>query len=316
MDMIDGLTRDNLHGIWLALTTPFKPDGRIDTDAVRENVRRCKAIGLHGVYTSDSDGEFYAIELDDFQTLIEAFGDECSRAGIASQAGVTWSSTRGITDRLRIAAIHGVLGAHVGHPTFMPMTDAAFLQFWHDVSDTVPEGFGLIEYNTPRQPHVLQGRDFRRLYEMFPKLVGVKYVQREVDTFIESRRAAPDLAFFSGETTLTAFGLHGARGNYSWMAAYNPRFMLDWWDDIEQGRWDEAAKKNKRVVEFSSIAKRHLKEGGNLHGIINKALAAASPFLVETTWETRKPYLPVSQAAWDRFKRVADEEFADLAFNW
>ena len=83
MDMIDGLTRDNLHGVWLALTTPFTPDGRIDTEAVRENVRRCQAVGLHGVYTSDSDGEFYAIELDDFQTLIGAFGDECSRAGIA-----------------------------------------------------------------------------------------------------------------------------------------------------------------------------------------------------------------------------------------
>ncbi len=49
------------------------------SDAVRENVRRCRAVGLHGVYTTDSDGEFYAIELDDFQTLIEAFGAECGR---------------------------------------------------------------------------------------------------------------------------------------------------------------------------------------------------------------------------------------------
>ncbi len=316
MDMIDGLTRENLHGVWLALTTPFTPDDRIDTDAVRENVRRCRAVGLHGVYTTDSDGEFYAIELDEFQTLIEAFGAECGRAGIASQAGVTWSSTRGVTDRLRVAAANGVLGAHVGHPIFMPMTDASFLQFWRDVSDAVPEGFGLIEYNTPRQPHVLRGEDFRRLGEEFPKLVGVKYVQDEVDAFMASRRAAPDLAFFSGETVLTDFGRHGARGTYSWMAAYNPRFMLDWWEDIEQGRWDEAARKNRRLLEFATAAKGHLRESGNLHGIIGKAIAAASPFLVETTWETRKPYLPVSRAAWDRFKRVADEEFADLAFHW
>ncbi len=316
MDMIDGLTRENLHGVWLALTTPFTADDRIDTDAIRENVRRCQAVGLHGVYTTDSDGEFYAIELNEFQTLIEAFGAECGRAGIASQAGVTWSSTRGITDRLRIAAANGIVGAHVGHPIFMPMTEASFLQFWRDVSDAVPEGFGLIEYNTPRQPHVLRGEDFRRLSTEFPKLVGVKYVQGEIDGFIASRQAAPDLAFLVGETVLTAFGLHGARGTYSWMAAYNPRFMLEWWDDIEQGRWDEAARKNQRLLEFSSAAKVHLREGGNLHGIISKAIAAASPFLVETTWETRKPYLPVSHAAWDRFRRVADEEFADLAFQW
>ena len=316
MDMIDGLTRDNLHGVWMALTTPFTADDRIDTDALRENVRRCHEIGLHGVYTTDSDGEFYAIELDEFKEVIDAFADACGRLGMPSQAGVTWTNTRGTIDRLKFAAARGVLGAHVGHPTFMPMTDASFMQFWRDVSDAVPDGFGLIEYNTPRQSHVLAGADFKRLADTFPKLVGVKYVQREVDTFIASRLAAPELAFFAGEGVLTAFGLHGARGTYSWMAAYNPRFVLAWWDDIENGRWDEAARKNRRVLEFGAVAKRHLSEGGNLHGIVNKALAAASPFLVETSWETRRPYLPVPQEAWARFKRVADEKFADLAFAW
>ena len=70
------------------------------------------------------------------------------------------------------------------------------------------------------------------------------------------------------------------------------------------------------MLEFGAVAKRHLSEGGNLHGIVNKAMAAASPFLVETSWETRRPYLPVPRDAWERFKRVADEEFADLAFEW
>ncbi|MDE0270438.1 MAG: dihydrodipicolinate synthase family protein [Gammaproteobacteria bacterium] len=176
-EMADGQTRENLHGIWIALTTPFTADNRIDTGVVRENVRRCHAAGLHGAYTTDSDGEFYAIELDDFRTLVEAFGDECQRVGMPSQAGVTWLNTQGTVDRLRIAADSGVMGAHVGHPVFMPMTPASFDRFWEDVSDAVPDDFGLIQYNTPRQPHVLGGAEYRALAEKFPKLVGAKYVQ-------------------------------------------------------------------------------------------------------------------------------------------
>ena len=314
-EMAGGLTRGNLHGIWIALTTPFAADNRIDTGIVRENVRRCHAAGLHGAYTTDSDGEFYAVELDDFRTLVEAFGDECRKVGMPSQAGVTWLNTQGTVDRLRIAADSGVMGAHVGHPVFMPMTPASFDQFWEDVSDAVPDDFGLIQYNTPRQPHVLGGDEYRALAERFPKLIGAKYVQAGVDGFMDVRRQAPELSCFAGEHVLTAFAMHGARGNYSWMAGYNPTFMLDWWDEIERGEWDAAARRNERLQAFGAVVKRHLVEDGNLHGIIGKAMSAASPFLVETTWETRRPYLPVSRTGWEDFVRTAAEEFPDLAYQ-
>jgi hypothetical protein len=54
--MLEGLTRDNLHGIWAAVPTPFDEAGRIDVRVLRENVRRLHAARLHGVYTTDSDG--------------------------------------------------------------------------------------------------------------------------------------------------------------------------------------------------------------------------------------------------------------------
>ena len=101
--------------------------------------------------------------------------------------------------------------------------------------------------------------------------------------------------------------MHGARGNYSWMAGYNPTFMLDWWAEIERGDWERAARRNERLHAFGAVTKRHLVDDGNLHGIIGKAMSAASPFLVETTWETRRPYLPVSRKGWEGFVRAAAE---------
>lgn len=314
-DMRAGLTRENLHGVWAAVATPFDDQGRFDEPNFRERVRRLHAVGVHGIYTTDSDGEFYAIEFDEYKVLVEAFADECVKLNMPSQVGVTWYHTQGIVDRLQFAASRGIMGAHVGHPTFMPMSDASFLQFWRDVSDAVPEGFGLIQYNTPRQPHVLAGPQYRRLAEAFPKLIGAKYVQSDIGVFVDTIAQAPQLAYFGGESTFTALALFGMRGVYSWFANFNPTYCLAWWEDIVQHRWEAAAQRQARVAAFSRIAKSHLREDGHLHGILNKAMAAAGAFAAETNWFTRKPYLPVSADAVDRFKRAVDEQFPDLIYK-
>ncbi len=40
-DMAHSLTRQNLHGIWVAIATPFDEDYCLDEAALRENIRRC-----------------------------------------------------------------------------------------------------------------------------------------------------------------------------------------------------------------------------------------------------------------------------------
>ena len=43
--MHERLTRDNLHGIWAAVATPFDAHDRFDEDIFRENIRRLHAAG-------------------------------------------------------------------------------------------------------------------------------------------------------------------------------------------------------------------------------------------------------------------------------
>src|SRR5260370_11305110 len=109
-----GLTRDNLHGVWAAIATPFDDHDRFDEEVFRENIRRLHAAGVHGVYTTDSDGEFYAIEFDEFRRIVAVFADETQRLDFPSQVGVTWCNSEGMLDRLRYASEQGIFGAHVG----------------------------------------------------------------------------------------------------------------------------------------------------------------------------------------------------------
>jgi 4-hydroxy-tetrahydrodipicolinate synthase len=306
------LTRESLGGVWVAVATPFDEDDRIDEGILRENLRRLAGVGVHGIYTTDADGEFYALELDEFRRLAEIFADETQRLGVPTQMGCTWSHTRGIVERLRIAADLGVDGAHVGHPTYMPMTPDSLRTFWHDVSAAVPESFALIHYNTPRCPNYLYGRDYAALARELPNLVGTKHVGSNFLEFMDLLDAAPVLSHFTGEHAFTPYTFFGARGVYSWFANFNPRYMLEWWDDLEHSRWKEARRRQERMHEFMT-ASEILHGDGNLHGIIGKALTAAGSFLIPAN-RTRRPYLPVPEETVEEFRRVVQERFPDLAW--
>ena len=45
--MSQRLTRDNLRGVWAAITTPFDDNDRFDEGAFRENIRRLHSLGSY-----------------------------------------------------------------------------------------------------------------------------------------------------------------------------------------------------------------------------------------------------------------------------
>jgi 4-hydroxy-tetrahydrodipicolinate synthase len=307
-----GLTRDNLHGVWAAIATPFDDHDRFDEDVFRENIRRLYGAGVHGIYTTDSDGEFYAIELEEFKRIVKVFADETQRLGFPTMVGVTWCNTQGIIDRLKYAAAQGILGAHVGHPFFMPMSPESYRAFWVDVQQATPDWFALVHYNTPRLHNYRRGPDYARLLEV-PNLVGTKHVGSDFPEFLTLMDSVPQLSHFTGEHAMTPYMMFGARGVYSWFVNFNPRYMLDWYDDIMSQRWDLARHRQERMHAFI-LAKRILEGTGNLHGIIGKATAAASTFLVEAN-RTRPPYLPISSEIVQQFRRIVEAEFTDLLWQ-
>jgi 4-hydroxy-tetrahydrodipicolinate synthase len=311
--MHEELTRSNLHGVWAAIATPFDDDDRFDDEVLRENMRRLHTAGVDGIYTTDSDGEFYAIEFDEYQRIIDVFSEEAHRLGIPTQVGVTWTNTRGIVDRLRYAAQRGILGAHVGHPYFMPMSSESYRVFWEDVRQAVPESFALIHYNTPRVHNYQRGPDYAVLQREIPNLVGTKHVGSDFPEFLTLVSEAPELSHFTSEHAFTPYTQFGARGIYSWFVNFNALYIVAWYDDLCAGRWQKAVHRQRRMHAFMR-ASEVLHEGGNLHGVLGKAITACSPFLVSNN-RTRRPYLPVREENLQRFRRIVDDEFADMRWT-
>jgi dihydrodipicolinate synthase/N-acetylneuraminate lyase len=299
--------------VWAAIATPFDESDRFDAAVFRENMRRLHTAGVHGIYTTDSDGEFYAIELGEFKQIVDVFADEAQRLGIPTQVGVTWCNTQGILDRLSHAAGSGILGAHVGHPFFMPMTPESYHAFWQDVRRAVPDWFALVHYNTPRVHNYQYGPDYTVLAQEVPNLIGTKHVGSNVSEFLTLMACAPMLSHFTGEHAMTPYMMFGARGAYSWFANFNARYMLEWYDDIVHARWEQARQRQERVHALI-LAMEPLLGPGNLHGIVGKALTAASSFLVPAN-RTRRPYLPIPDETVRRFRRRVEDDFPDLVWR-
>ena len=127
------------------MPTPSTTTGNIDEGVLGRNCECLVAASVDGIYTTDSDGEFYAIEIDEFRALARAFGQAMTSVGKDAAMGVTWSHTEGVVERIRAAYDAGIPNVHVAFPFWMPLAREDVDRFFEDLITAVP-GVRLIHY--------------------------------------------------------------------------------------------------------------------------------------------------------------------------
>lgn len=79
-----------LHGVLVALSTPFAADGSLDEPTLRALVDRTIAGGVHGVVACGSTGEFSALTVDERRRVVEIVVDQTAhRVPVIAQTGST-----------------------------------------------------------------------------------------------------------------------------------------------------------------------------------------------------------------------------------
>ena len=124
------LDTGTLKGLWSAVPTPWDERGNVDQGMLTRNCQRLAAARVDGIYTTDSDGEFYAIELDQFRQLARSFAAAMEGLPVDVAMGVTWTHTQGIIDRIKVSCDVGIPNVHVAFPFFMPLAASDVDRFW------------------------------------------------------------------------------------------------------------------------------------------------------------------------------------------
>lgn len=293
------LTAKALHGVWAGVTMSWDVKCRFDTADYARNIEDMCQAGVHGVYTTGSTGEFYAIEFNEFTEMVDIQADICGRRSMPLQIGCNADSTAKSIRLLEYAASKPQVGAaQVVVPYWMELTDRELLQFFKDLYSACPN-LPLVHYNVPRAKRFLNGADYQRIKAVAPSLVGVKYTMAG-SHFGELQSALlmnPDLSFFVAETFLASAMMLGARGTYSSLICTNPAFMLRFYDEAAHGRWKKAIAMQQEAERFYDDMGAFVAGlgEGTMDPVFDKGLARAAGCLAGSQ-RIRPPYIGWSDA--------------------
>lgn len=297
------LAKDQLKGMWVSVPTEWDENDRFDEKAFRDTVAMLIEAGAHGLYTTGSTGEYYALERSEFETITDAFLAETA-GKVPVQVGANWFNTRDTIRRVRYARDKGADAVQVCFPGWMIMPEAHYDQFLVDVYEAVPD-IALIHYNIERTKKLFCGADYVRVAPRVPTLIGTK-AGMSLSEFMSLVVATPQLQHFVGETAFALGHQWGAPGMYTSWFMMNPRFFHDYYDKCVQGRTDDAIAIARRLVQWHDAAVAPLVRKGYQDPVLDKAFVVMAGWLPGNR-RTRKPYLALTDDEFACLRGVTDK---------
>ena len=288
------LTANKVRGIWDGVTMAWDENFRFDEETYANNVNRAIAAKVHGIYTTGSTGEFYAIEYNEFCRMVDIQAELCGNAGMPLQIGCCSDATAKTIRLLEYAATKEAVGAvQVNIPYWMELSDRELLQFFKDLHIACPD-MPLVHYNIPRAKRFLTADDYLRILDVAPNLIGVKFTfgGAYFGQLQDAMAKTPDLSYFVAESLLVTAMQLGARGSYSSLVATDPRFMLDMYSKARAEQWNEAIKMQQHATKFFADAAAFIEKRneGTIDPVFDKGLSLASGCILGHQ-RCRPPYL-------------------------
>ena len=211
-----------LHGLLVALATPFTPDGQVDLPAFRRVVRRVVDGGGDGLVVLGSTGEAATLTEADRDLLIRACLDEAGPLPVI--VGTGSNATAQAAAWTRRAQELGAHGALVVTPYYNKPTPGGLVAHYQAVADAAPE-LPLIVYNVPGRTGLnVTPATLARLWEN-PAVVAVKESSGNLAQIAEIARTLPmGKVLLSGDDNLALPSIAvGASGLVSVIGNLAPR---------------------------------------------------------------------------------------------
>ena len=234
------LTADEVRGIWDGVTMSWDENFRFDEDMYATNVERAIAAKVHGIYTTGTTGEFYAIEYDEFCTMVDIQAELCGKASMPLQIGCCADATAKTIKLVEYAASKSQVGAvQIVIPYWMEVDDIEVVPFFKSITDACP-GLALTIYETQRAKKTMTVDQHRAVHDLTGCYLVVKANADTVGNTIEGcQQLSEFINVWVGESQWSRLGPHGAIGGASSLVYMNPRVLLLMFDLMKHKKWDE-----------------------------------------------------------------------------
>jgi 4-hydroxy-2-oxoglutarate aldolase len=196
------MTREQLHGVVVPLTTPFDPaTGDVAPVALRNNARAVLDAGAQGVVVAGSTGEASMLSDDEARKMV-AWLREVVPDDKLLIVGSGRESTRATIAACRDGAEHGADVALVRPPSYFAklITQRALVDHFRAVADASP--IPILVYNMPVYTNLPISDSTLGALADHPNILGAKDSCGDLKNFAAYRDAVPGWAMFIGSGAL------------------------------------------------------------------------------------------------------------------
>lgn len=237
--MKEVLDSKTLRGIWCALQIPFNQDDSIDSACLEEELDFLTGTSVAGLYSCGTAGEFYNLTESEFDDIHELMASHCKQAGVSFQIGASHMSPVISMERIIRTKSLQPDAYQVILPDWMRVNEheqASFIEQLAEVAYPIP----LVLYNPGHAKTLLTPRDFKRLSEVTPQLIGIKVGGGSAEWYSEMRELDIDLSVFvPGHRLATGINEGVGVGSYANVACISPEGTQQWYgiilEDMAEG---------------------------------------------------------------------------------
>jgi dihydrodipicolinate synthase/N-acetylneuraminate lyase len=222
----------DLHGILVAVTTPFTPDAAaVDEGTLDAQADRLIRAGVHGLVTTGTTGEFSTLTPGEYRRVIEAYVQAADHR-VPVVAGVGALSTSGAIDLAQHAETVGADAVMLLPPFYGGVDQDTLTAFLTAVAESIT--IPIVYYNVPAATGTrLTARQIAELGDI-PGVDYLKDTSGDAVSLSELLVAHRDrIQAFNGWDTLTFFGIAaGARASVWGAAGIVPELAVQLWDTL------------------------------------------------------------------------------------
>ena len=225
-------------GAYTALITPFRRDGAVDYDRLRELVEFQIAGGIDGLVPVGTTGESPTVDVEEHIEIIRVVvRTAAGRVKVIAGSGA--NATAEALELTRMALDAGADGTLQVTPYYNKPTQAGLIRHFTAVAEL---GLPVVLYNVPGRTSCEIAVPTVAELAQPPKIGAPKEARGSVDP-VNPVKAACNIEVLSGDDGLTLPMMSvGAAGVISVASNVAPRAVADLVHAAAAGRWDEARK--------------------------------------------------------------------------
>jgi 4-hydroxy-tetrahydrodipicolinate synthase len=288
-----------LRGCATALVTPFKSDGAVDENCLRDLVEYQIAAGVRLLVPCGTTGESATMTEEEDQLVIRTTV-EATRGRAKVIAGTGSNSTAAVIEASKRARELGTDAVLVVAPYYNKPTQEGLYQHFGAIADAV-SGLPIVIYNVPgRTSSNISSETALRLARDFENIVAVKEASGNLSQIMEILRDRPEgFKVLSGDDSLTlAIIALGGDGLISVASNEAPELLSRFVNLALDGNWDEA-----RALHYRLLSLMEVNFIESSPGPVKAAMAMMG--LLEENF--RLPLVPIQDKSRARVREVLEE---------